>query len=68
MSRYFFHIKHGGTVFADKEGICLHDLDAEVIRSLREVLNEPEFEDTVADGISLEIANESGAVVLTMSF
>lgn len=68
MPRYFFNIRDGYDLDEDDEGVELPDLDAArseaqaTVEELREELG------TEAEGIQLEVTDEEGQRLFTVSF
>jgi hypothetical protein len=71
VARYYFNLPEGSDVLLDPEGCVLPDLAAAVERSLqtaREMLSADVLEGRLPLAMRLDIANEAGAVVHSLSF
>jgi hypothetical protein len=69
MPRYFFHVRDGDSFSPDIEGQELPDLEAarrEGISANREILGERLLHGGSLDSRQLQIADESGAVLITL--
>jgi hypothetical protein len=69
MPRYFFHVRDGDSYSPDIEGQELPSLEAarqEAIRANREILGEKLLHGGSLNSRQLQIADESGAVLLTL--
>jgi hypothetical protein len=68
MPRYFFNIREGFEVDEDEEGVELPDIEAARAEALATVEELREELGADAQGIELEIADESGRRLLTIPF
>ena len=68
MPRYFFNIREGFEVDEDEEGVELPDIEAARAEALATVEELREELGSDAQGIELEIADESGRRLLTIPF
>ena len=70
MPRYFFHVRDGDDFSPDTEGQELADLAAarrEAISANREILGDKLLHGGALDDRQIQIADESGSVLLTLS-
>ena len=69
MPRYFFHLKADTGTVVDEEGLVLNDINrarSGILRIVDEVLSERDFEQVDICGQSLEIADETGEIVISI--
>jgi hypothetical protein len=69
MPLYYFHVRDGESFIPDREGVELADLDAarrEVQESARELAVQRIRSRQKIDGLTIEVIDESGALVETM--
>jgi hypothetical protein len=70
MPRYYFHVREGGDISRDAEGQDLPDAEAarrEAISASREILGEKLLHGGSLDSRTIEITDETGRVVDTVS-
>ena len=70
MPRYFFHVRDADSFSPDTEGQDLPDLEAarrEAISANREILGEKLLHGGALDHRQIQIADESGAVLLALN-
>lgn len=71
MPRYYFHLQYGDQLVVDEVGLQIqngHVARAEVLKCVREVLNEPALDYEDVDGQRFLISDEDGAAVMVVSF
>jgi hypothetical protein len=71
MAKYFFHVRNGGELIPDPEGVELPNLDSaadEWRRVVREVLNEDAFRSELLADRQIEIMDDQGSLVLLIPF
>ena len=69
MPTCFFHVRDGGLLLEDKDGTDLPDLDAAVAEaraSAREIAADSLRSDEVIDGRTIEITDDTQAVLATV--
>jgi hypothetical protein len=70
MPRYYFHVREGSEISHDREGQELPDVEAarrEAINANREILGEKLLHGGALNSRTIEIADESGHIVDTVS-
>jgi hypothetical protein len=70
MSRYFFHV-HDDVEASDQDGVELPSIEAakwEALRGARSLAAEQVLEGRLNLGHSIDVADETGAVVATVTF
>ena len=71
MPHYFFHIRAEGHLIPDEEGLILPDLAGarqEAVCSIRDLMADAGFEVGVSWDEKIEVADASGATVLSVPF
>ena len=71
MRRYFFHIREGGSLVRDEEGIQLVDdasARAEALRGARSLLSAAVCEGRLPLDHAIVVADEAGAVLFELSY
>ena len=71
MPRFSFHVRNGGELIPDNEGVDLPNVDSaadQCRRIVQEVLNEDAFRGELVANRQFEITDEQGGLVLIIPF